>query len=295
MLPSRNSAIITLRGGLAMSLGLRRLLSIIIICLTALGIIISLFMLVEVWHYRLPVTHKLQSSLDQFSSVLQISEDGLVVIDQVVKNVYTSTVYLNDATNAFSQTVQSTSLFMDSAGVFVGDNLLSTITNTQTAIGSAQASAKVIDNILSTLSKVPLIGISYNPAVPLNQALGDVSASLDPLQSTLKDFQNNLDTSRTNMQEFSSQISGLNQNIQTIQENLGQAELTIYKYQAQITIAQNMLRNARTNLPGWTNNIAWVVTLLIILLVIIEISIMLQAILQVNTNLLAPVMTKQSD
>ena len=278
-----------------MSIGLRKLLSILIICLTALGILISLFVLVEVWHYRLPVTRKLQSSVDQFSSVLQISDDGLVVIDQVVKNVYTSTVYLNDATNAFSQTIQSTSLFMDSAGVFVGENLLSTITNTQTALGSAQASAKVIDNILGTLSKIPLIGITYNPVVPLNQALGDVSTSLDPLQSTLKYFQNDLITTRTSMQAFSIQISGLNQNIQTIQENLVQAELTIYEYQAQITIAQNMLRNAKVNLPSWTNILAWVITLLILLVVFIQISIMLQAILQVNTNILAPEIIKQTD
>ena len=278
-----------------MSIGLRKLLSILIICLTALGILISLFVLVEVWHYRLPVTRKLQSSVDQFSSVLQISDDGLMVIDQVVKNVYTSTVYLNDATNAFSQTIQSTSLFMDSAGVFVGENLLSTITNTQTALGSAQASAKVIDNILGTLSKIPLIGITYNPVVPLNQALGDVSTSLDPLQSTLKYFQNDLITTRTSMQAFSIQISGLNQNIQTIQENLVQAELTIYEYQAQITIAQNMLRNAKANLPSWTNILAWVITLLILLVVFIQISIMLQAILQVNTNILAPEIIKQTD
>ena len=40
---------------------------------------------------------------------------------------------------------------MDSAGSFVGEDLINTITNTQTALNSAQASAAVIDNILSCL------------------------------------------------------------------------------------------------------------------------------------------------
>ena len=103
-----------------MNLGLRKILAFVIVCLTSLGILISLFFLFQVWRYRQPITDKLQSNVDQFSSVIQITDDGLAVIDQVVKNVYTSTVYLDDATNAFSQTVHSTSMFMDSAGTFVG-------------------------------------------------------------------------------------------------------------------------------------------------------------------------------
>lgn len=274
-----------------MSLGLRKLISIVIVGITALGIIISLFMLVEVWHFRLPATEQLQTSASQLSAVLQITNDGLMVIDQVVKNVYTSTVYMNDATNAFSQTVQSTSQFMDSAGIFIGDNLLSTITSTQTALGSAQASATVIDNLLSTLSKIPLIGISYNPAVPLNEALGDVSSSLDPLQTTLKDFQINLTGTRSNMQSFSSQISVLNQNIQTIQRNLDQALVTITQYRDQITLLQKLTREAINNLPKWTNIVAWIITLMLSWLILIQISILLQATLQINTNRFAPELT----
>ncbi len=261
----------------------RKILALCIICLTGLGIVFSLFLVVQVWRYRQPVTEKLQTSIDQFSSVLQISDDGLVVIDQVVENVYTSTVYLDSATHAFSQTVQGTSQFMDSASTFVGDNLLTTITNTQTALGSAQASAKVIDNILGTLSRVPLIGITYNPSVPLNTALGDVSSSLDPLQNTLKGFQTNLESTRTNMQEFTGQISTLNDNIVSIQKNLTQAQTTIEKYRRQITTLQTRLADARTNLPRWITIAAWILTAIIAWLILIQVAIMLQGISTLTT------------
>lgn len=277
-----NTDVVISSGGSAMSLGLRKILAFLIVCLTALGILISLFFLIQVWRYRQPVSEKLQSSVSQFSSVLQITDDGLSVIDQVVKNVYTSTMYLNAATNAFSQTVQSTSQFMDSAGTFVGDNLLSTITNTQTALGSAQASAKVIDNILGTMSRIPLIGITYNPSTPLNIALGDVSSSLDPLQTTLKDFQTNLKVTSTNMQEFSDQISDLNKNILSIQTNLDQAQITIHEYRSQIASLKSWLLNVETNLPTWITIIAWIISLIIIWLVIIQISLMLQGISQIG-------------
>ncbi len=266
-----------------MRTGGSKIYSLLVVCLTVLGILLCLFFLFETWHFRQPVTKKLQGGVDQFSSVLQISDDGLVVIEQVVNNVYTSTIYLDEATIAFSSTVGSAGQFMDSAGTFVGDNLLTTITDTQTALGAAQASAKVIDNILNTLSRIPLVGITYNPSVPLSTALGDVSASLDPLQSTLKTFQTDLDSTRSNMQEFSNQISSLDKNILSIQENLGQAQATISKYRTQIAAVQSWLLEVKASLPRWTTDAAWVITLVIALLVIIQVALMLQAFSQIST------------
>jgi prefoldin subunit 5 len=266
-----------------MSLGWRKINSVLIICLAALGIILCLFLLFEAWNYRQPVTQKLQTGVDQASSVLQISDQGLEVIDQVVQNVYTSTIYLDEATMAFSTTVGSASQFMDTAGTFVGDNLLTTITDTQTALSSAQASAKVIDNILTTLSRVPLIGITYNPAVPLNQALGQVSSSLDPLQSTLQNFQADLNSTRNNMQDFSSQIATLDKNILSIQANLNQAQSTINKYRSQIATVNSWLASVKTSLPRWMTTFAWVITLVIALLIIVQTTLMLQAITQLST------------
>jgi hypothetical protein len=165
----------------------KKTLAFLMVCMSALGILLSLFILFQVWRFRQPVTVKLQSNLNQFSNILQTTDEGLSVIDQVLNNVYTSTLYLGEATNALTQTIQSTNLFIDSAGTFVGEDLINTITNTQTALDSAQASAKVIDNILTAMSRIPLIGINYNPTLPLNTALGEVSTSLD-CQGRLKIF-----------------------------------------------------------------------------------------------------------
>ena len=142
------------------------------VSVTALGLLLSLFFLIQIWRFRPPVTDFLQSGINQTSNILQTTGEGLDVIDQVIANVYSTTLYLDDTTNAIAQTVQSTSLFIDLVGAFTGDDLIDTITNTQTALQSAQASAVVIDNILTALSNVPLIGIKYNPSRPLNAALG---------------------------------------------------------------------------------------------------------------------------
>lgn len=261
-----------------MNMGLRRVLAVLMVCLTALGILLSIFILIQVWRNRQPVADKLQSTLEQSSNILQTTDEGLGIIDQVISNVYTSTIYLDEATQAFSQTVQSTNLFLDSAGTFIGDNLITTITNTQVALDSAQASAKVIDNILSTISHIPLIGINYNPNLPLNIALGEVSTSLDPLQGTLKNFQTNLVNTQDNMQGITHQISILDKNIIAIDKNLRQAQTTIDSYRSQVKSLKSWVDGAKNNLSTWIATLSWILTIIILWLVIIQIAIMLQGI-----------------
>ncbi len=259
-----------------MSVAAKKAIGIGMVCLSILGILLSVFLLYQVWHLRQPVINGLQSGLDHASSLLETTDEGLLIIDQVVSNVYTSTLYLNDATDALAQTMRSTTSFMDSASNFVGDDLITTITNTQTALNSAQASAAVIDSILGTISKVPFIGINYDPATPLNTALGKVTSSLDPVQQSLKNFQTDLATTQTNMQALSDQLSGLEQKIVTINKNLAHAQKTIENYRAEVNSMKISVANAKGNLSTWITAIAAIITLIIISLVAIQIGMLLQ-------------------
>jgi cob(I)alamin adenosyltransferase len=259
-----------------MSVAAKKAIGIGMVCLSILGILLSVFLLYQVWHLRQPVIDGLQSGLDHASSLLQTTDEGLLIIDQVVSNVYTSTLYLNDATDALAQTMRSTTSFMDSASNFVGDDLITTITNTQTALDSAQASAAVIDSILGTISKIPFIGLNYAPATPLNTALGEVTSSLDPIQQSLKNFQTDLSTTKTNMQALSDQLSGLEQKIVTINKNLAHAQKTIENYRAEVNSMKISVTNAKANISTWITAIAAIVTLIILSLVAIQIGMLLQ-------------------
>ena len=262
----------------------QKALGITIICFSTLGIFLGIFFLFQVWHYRQPVINSLRSGLDKSAAILQTTGEGLTVIDQVVKNVYTSTVYLEDTTTALAQTMDSTSQFMDSAGSFVGTDLINTITNTQAALNSAQASAVVIDNILTTMSKIPLIGIIYDPKTPLNQALGQVSSSLNPVQSSLMDFQTNLDDTNTNMQILKDQIAKLDQKISIINNNLLEAQTTISSYRNQVDSLNLSVERVKSTLPSWITSLAWILSAIILWLLIIQAGIFLQGIALLSSN-----------
>jgi hypothetical protein len=257
---------------------LKKTIAVLMVCVTTIGILLSLFFLVQTWRIRQPVTDKLQSAFIQTSSLLQTTVVGLDVIDQVVTNVYSSTLYISDSTNALAQTIENTDQFFESAGSFVGEGINNTITNTQRTLESAQSSAFVIDNILTTLSKVPLIGINYNPSVPLSTALGEVSASLDPLQESLKGFQDNLVSTQSNLQVFVDQLELLEQNIAEINQNLASSQAVIEKYQTQVISVKAWVDKAIISMPTWVTTMCVIITIIILLLILVQAGIMLQGI-----------------
>jgi hypothetical protein len=278
MVSKLESSSILSYGEIQMSPAMKKALALMLVLVSAIGLLFSLLILIQVWWYRQPVKDIVESGLNQSYTILQTTSEGLDILDQVTSNVYTSTINLDEATKALTQTVQNTNLFIDSAGTFIGTDLFNTITNTQTALDSAQASAVVIDNVLSTLSLVPLIGITYNPSLPLNVALGEVSDSLDPLQKSLKTFQTNLETTHTNIQDFNDQITILEQNIIAINLNLAQAQKTIKSYQSQVRSIKSWVGEAKTSLPTWINSITWILTAIILWLMIVQSSLLLHGI-----------------
>jgi len=284
-----NNQLINGGGGNTMGAGFKKTLSVLVVVLSSLGILLSVFLLVQVWRIRQPLTGQLQNQLDQFSGTLHTTDEALVILDQLVQNVYTSTIYLNDTTTALSLTLENTNQVIDSASIFIGDNLISTITNTQAALESAQASAKVIDNILTAISRIPLIGIDYNPELPLNVALGDVSSSLDPLPEILTSFQKNLKTTNSNLTLFTGQISDLDQNIASISTNMEQAHVTISDYRNQLTSLISLADNAKDHLRTWVYAIAWLLTIIILWILLTQLVSLFQ-----NLSHLSEVKTKQS-
>ena len=257
---------------------LKKVIAVLMIIITAIGMLISIFFLILTWRLREPVTEKLQTAFKGTSSILQTTIVGLDVMDQVVTNVYSSTIYIYDATDALAKTIENTDQFVESAGLFMGDGFNTTISNTQKTLESAQSSALVIDNILTALSSVPLIGINYNPATPLSTALGEVSSSLDPLQESLKGFQENLVSTQSNLQVFVTQLDLLKTNIYEINKNLAASKDVIETYQTQVTNLKTWVDDAVYSLPSWVTIFCIIITIFILLILFVQGAIMLQGI-----------------
>jgi hypothetical protein len=257
---------------------LKKVIAVLMIIITATGMLLSIFFIYLTWRIREPTTQKLQTAFESTSSMLQTTIVGLDVIDQVVTNVYSSTIYISDATDALAKTLENTDQFIETAGSFMGEGFNTTISNTQKTLESAQSSALVIDNILTALSKVPLIGINYNPSTPLSTALGEVSSSLDPLQESLLGFQANLVSTQSNLEVFVTQLDLLKTNITEINQNLADSMVVIESYKSQVTNIKAWFDKAILSLPSWVTTFCIIISIFILLLIFVQSAIMLQGI-----------------
>lgn len=237
----------------------RRFTALFVIGISILGILFSLFCLVQVWRLRVPVTNGITHALNLTDGILSTSEEGLEIVDSVLITADGSLSKLKDTTETIAQSIEDTGRLADTfAGLFQTD-LKDTLLNTRLSVIAARSSAKVIDTLLYGLSQIPLLNIQYNPQLPLNTALEDIASSMDSLPGSLDEISTNLDTSSGNLVTLKTQVSSISTSLDEIQVSLGSARTVISDSQDKVDELQTMSARIRKNL----NAIMWTGTILL--------------------------------
>jgi hypothetical protein len=255
---------------------LHRITGFLMVTAALVSLLVSAFFLVMVWRYRQPVTTRVVENLDLLYATTVTMEDSLLMVDDTVSSLRAASETISSSSDAIENAIGDGSIMTDSFATLLGDNLTATITDTQTAIISAQASAVVIDNVLSGLASIPFIGIDYNPRVPLNQALGNISDTLSSIPPTLEEIQSDLISTGLNLKQLETDLQKINSNIQNILGTMEKAQRIIDEYQQEISQLKTRLDLSRTASPEWILTAAWVLTFVISWLSISQLGLLLQ-------------------
>jgi hypothetical protein len=259
-----------------MSLQVKRIIGILIVAVSIISLIFSLYLLVKVWGLRQQWNDNLNATFELLSATIDTTDQGLIIVEQALTNASTSMTSLESATISLGTTVNDTSLVLDSFVTLFGEEIPAVITDTQNAIGSAEASFSVIDSVLTALSSIPLIGINYQPAVPLSTSLEQIASSLEPLPNSLKDISTSLDSTSSNLLALQTQITDVAQNITGINQNLTQAQGVIDQYQQEVDQFQTWIDKGQEAIPGWINTGVWIFTFILLWLAISQINLFIQ-------------------
>ena len=254
----------------------RRTTGAILIFTAVICLVVSIFFLVQIWRLRQPVTTSLESNLGLLYETSITTNNGLTLVENTLGNLINTTVTLDETTVAIAQSIHDTGLLADTTADLVGENLQTTIRDAQTALDSAQTSAAVIDDVLSALASIPFIGLEYNPEVPLAQALGQVSTSLDTLPPALENIQGDLESAQTNLLQVESNLININQDIQDITNSLTQAQNVIDDYQVEVGELQTRLERARSSAGDWVQTTAWWLSFGVVWLAIMQVGMLVQ-------------------
>ncbi len=252
----------------------KRLTGLLMVIVAAGSLMITLAALVQVWRLRQPVTQYLRSNLRVVHESLGTTSDGLLLTSQSLDSVQASVTALSVTVDTLGKSIQDSEPMMDSLVVLMGEDLPETISSAQTSLSSAQESAKIIDAVLRALTIFnPRI---YNPRVPLNDALGQVSESLDDLPKSFSNMEVGLKSTQRNLTTIQVQIDLMSGEIERINESLDGSRKVINQYQGLFTRAEKRVINIKNRAPATVTTLAWVLSFLLFWLGVAQVGLLIR-------------------
>ena len=208
-----------------------RYFGLFLIILSGLGIIFSFSGIITIWIIKPIVNNELLELQDSINDTLGTTLDGLAIIDTAINNSITNLDIVENSLRDLSITIDSVSYSLDSSASLVGDDLRLTINETQVALISASSSAEFIDKSLNFLAGIPLIGVDYEPDVPLHTSLEQVAVSLEDVPDSLETIEQSLKKTVVGLEALELDLLALVENISNIEEDLDKSKIVIEDYQ----------------------------------------------------------------
>jgi hypothetical protein len=260
----------------------QRLFGFSLIVLSMIGLVFSVFALVQTWRLRLPVANQVYDGLIFAEKVVNTSSSGLIVIDSSLTNVKTSLNSLQDSTTLMGQSMEDTSnLIASFSNLFKGD-IKDTLESTKISVVAAQSSALVIDNLLFGLSRIPFLGIDYDPPKPLNMALKEIGETLTDMPKSMDEISGNLTDSNSNLRSLKDGIDEIAAGLENFQTDLTTAQKVIGDYQQNLTEIKSSLDNAQEKIFIWSVWMAIILSILIISIGVAQVGAVFQGFDMIN-------------
>lgn len=255
----------------------KRLVGYILILAAAAGFIFSIVGQFEIWHYQPVITKTVTDTLALFDQTMITTQDGLVIVGQIVQATNVDVSLLQTTTQALAKTLQDTNPMLDSLTRLIGKDFPAAILASQSALTSAQSSALLIDNVLATLTNIPFLPVKpYQPDVPLHTSLAQIEASLNSLVPALATINSSLAGGKTNLGEVQVELGKISETTQEINEALGSALMVIDQYKTVTTQLRVRVEAAQLAASGWMMTITWILSFLLGWLLIAQLGLFTQ-------------------
>lgn len=254
----------------------RKVFGSILISLSIVGLLISVFALVQVWRLRLPVANQIYDGLVFSEKVVDTSISGLTVVDSSLTNIRTSLSSLEESTLLMAQSMEDTSNLINSFTNLFKTDLKQTLENTKVSVVAAQSSALIIDNLLYGLSRIPLLGIIYEPPKPLNLALKEIGETLKEMPDSMDEISVNLEDNNKNLLSLKDGIDEISLGMASFQSDLANAQTVIGDYLSDLTDIKTSLINAQEKIFNWSIWVAIIMSVLVILIGVTQVAAAMQ-------------------
>lgn len=208
----------------------------------------------------LSLTDLLQQSSDTLSNIegtLGVAQQTVTDLSQMLSTVETTAVDV-------SHTIEQAQPLMEEATAVIAEDVPDSIQTLQDSLPTLVEVAGVVDRTLSTLNRFEIdrtvltyqiqfdLGIDYNPEVPFDQAMLNLSHSLDGLPETLRGLETELTATQSNLDGLGANLGQLGTDITQLNQTITQTRPLLDEY-IRITIDTNdQIRITRNQLTEQT-------------------------------------------
>ena len=254
-----------------------RITGLVLSIAAVMGLGLSLAGLILLGGFSNRISANLLGTLEYLDRALAISSDGLETAESSLLAADSALESLVSTLDGVNESLQGMDPTLTALSTLLGKDLPGTIEATQDSLDSAQTSARNIDNVLTSLSRIPFFGtLVYNPEVPLNETIGEISDSLDAIPRSLRDAKSGLDIADRNLTTITSDLGNIAQNTDQIDVSIADALLVIDEYQTLVSDMQKRVKDFRQELPGQLRLATLAAALLLIWLAITQIGLLAQ-------------------
>ncbi len=254
-----------------------RIAGIALVAAGVVGIIFSIAGIVVLARVERIVEPVMMKQVELIDRTLATTAEGLALAETSLALAADTATSLETAVAGVGQAVGDTAPMVDSVADLLGDQLPATIRATQDTLVSVATSAKLIDDILSVVTSIPLLGIErYDPEVSLAEGLAEVAASLDEVPISLGAAQEGLTSASGNLEGLQEDFTVMADDIGQLSMSLESAQSVVVRYQGTVADLQALVASVRQGLPGWLRLLQVGLSFVLIWLGIAQIGLIIQ-------------------
>ncbi|MEA3374985.1 MAG: hypothetical protein U9R72_02110 [Chloroflexota bacterium] len=234
----------------------------LLILIGALGIALSALGVITVWRAAYDVAVAADESLILLSDTLQDIDHSLDVASSTLDGAAVAMDGIYTTTLDVSRTLSTTRVTIEEMAGLAEHDLPQSIESSLVALDALKETAGGIDRILRALR---VFGIGdYNPEMPLDQAVEETHAGLEPVPDGLRAMGNGLHEASASLEDVRGGLVLMGGHVVGIQENVVDADGALRSHRRTMRELQRRVAALRKDVDRPIKTVAWGATLLLI-------------------------------
>jgi methyl-accepting chemotaxis protein len=228
-----------------------KLFGLLLIIFSILGLLFAISGIAATWILRSSIYDAISVPLLSLEDALSSSQEGFTLMDQALDNLLSNLEIIEESFEDLDTTLDGVSESLDTSANLIGDDLKLTVNNTQSALTAASTSAELIDNTLNFLSRIPLLGVDYDPDVPLHISLQQVAANLSEFPIAFTTIEEGINDTTEGLASLQDNLGLLSDQIQEFNTDLEDAQTVLLNFNDSIEIMNLRLGSLNNNLSKY--------------------------------------------